>query len=101
MTIGTRETILQRIGVAVREHRLRKNITQKMLAERSGISLTAVKHLERGVGATLGSFVQACRTLGIDGWIAEIEPRDELRDNPSEEAKHLYAVATCGVKVSF
>ena len=78
MTIGTRESILQRIGVAVREHRLRKNITQKMLAERSGISLTAVKHLERGVGATLGSFVQACRTLGIDGWIAEIEPCDEL-----------------------
>ena len=78
MTIGTRETILQRIGVAVREHRLRKNITQKMLAERSGISLTAVKHLERGVGATLGSFVQACRTLGIDGWIAEIDPHDEL-----------------------
>ena len=78
MTIGTRESILQRIGVAVREHRLRKNITQRMLAERSGISLTAVKHLERGVGATLGSFVQACRTLGIDGWIAEIEPRDEL-----------------------
>jgi transcriptional regulator with XRE-family HTH domain len=78
MTIGTRESILQRIGAAVREHRLRKNITQKMLAERSGISLTAVKHLERGVGATLGSFVQACRTLGIDGWIAEIEPHDEL-----------------------
>jgi transcriptional regulator with XRE-family HTH domain len=78
MTIGTRETILQRIGVAVREHRLRKNITQRMLAERSGISLTAVKHLERGVGATLGSFVLVCRTLGIDGWIAEIEPRDEL-----------------------
>ena len=78
MTIGTREAILQRIGVAIREHRLRKNITQRMLAERSGISLTAVKHLERGVGATLGSFVQACRTLGIDGWIAEIEPHDEL-----------------------
>ena len=78
MTIGTREVILQRIGVAIREHRLRKNITQRMLAERSGISLTAVKHLERGIGATLGSFVQACRTLGIDGWIAEIEPHDEL-----------------------
>ena len=78
MTIGTREAILQRIGVAIREHRLRKNITQRMLAERSGISLTAVKHLERGIGATLGSFVQACRTLGIDGWIAEIEPHDEL-----------------------
>ena len=78
MTIGTREAILQRIGVAIREHRLRKNITQRMLAERSGISLTAVKHLERGVGATLGSFVQTCRTLGIDGWIAEIEPHDEL-----------------------
>ena len=27
--------------------------------------------------------------------------RDELRDNTSEEAKHLYAVVTCSVKVSF
>jgi len=78
MVIGTREAILKRIGQSIHERRLRKNITQRTLAERSGISMTAVKHLERGVGATLGSFVQVCRTLDMDGWIEEIEPRDEL-----------------------
>ena len=76
MTIGSRGDILKRIGAALKEHRLRKNVPQHVLAERSGISLTAVKRLEGGQGATLGSFVQVCRTLGLDGWIADIEPKD-------------------------
>ena len=78
MTIGNRETILKRIGEALKTHRLRQNIPQNVLAERSSISLTAVKRLESGEGATLGSFVQVCRTLGIDHWIVDIEPRDEV-----------------------
>ena len=78
MTIGNRETILKRIGEALKTHRLRQNIPQNVLAERSSISLTAVKRLESGEGATLGSFVLACRSLGIDHWIADIEPRDEV-----------------------
>ena len=78
MTIGNRETILKRIGEALKTHRLRQNIPQNVLAERSSISLTAVKRLESGEGATLGSFVLVCRTLGIDHWIADIEPRDEV-----------------------
>ncbi len=90
MTIGTRESLLKRIGVALREHRLRRNMTQQMLAERSGISLTAVKHLERGEGATLGSFVLACRTLGQDWWIGELEPKDSV--SPIAYADALTAV---------
>ena len=78
MTIGNKETILKRIGEALKAHRLRQNIPQNVLAERSGISLTAVKRLENGDGATLGSFVLVCRTLGLDHWIAEMEPRDEI-----------------------
>ena len=76
MTIGSKDEILKRIGVALKEHRLRQNLPQKVLAERSGLSLTAVKRLESGLGATLGSFVQVCRTLKLDGWISEIEPKD-------------------------
>ena len=78
MTIGSKETILKRIGEALKAHRLRQNIPQNVLAERSGISLTAVKRLENGDGATLGSFVLVCRTLGLDRWISEMEPRDEI-----------------------
>ena len=70
--------MLKRIGVALKAHRLRQNIPQNVLAERSGLSLTAVKRLENGDGATLGSFVLVCRTLGIDGWIGGLEPHDEV-----------------------
>lgn len=78
MTIGNKESILKRIGAALKERRLRQNILQNVLAERSGVSLTAVKRLENGQGATLGSFVLVCRTLGVDDWIAGLEVRDEV-----------------------
>ena len=62
----------------MKEHRLRQNLPQAVLAERSGVSMTAIKRLEGGMGATLGSFVQVCRTLGLDGWVSEIEPKDSV-----------------------
>ena len=78
MIRGTKKEILKRIGSSIRGHRLQANITQQMLAERSGVSLNAIRHLESGVGASLGTFVQACRTLGKDRWIVDLEPKDEL-----------------------
>lgn len=78
MIKGTRQEILRRIGESVRTWRLRENITQQVLAERSGVSLNAIRHLESGEGATLGTFVQACRTLGKDRWITDLEPKDEV-----------------------
>ena len=78
MVIGNKEKILQRIGASLKEHRLRQNVTQNMLAERAGISLTAVKRLENGTGATLGSFVQVCRILNLDRWIQDMEPTDTI-----------------------
>ena len=77
MVRGTKSEILKRIGNSIRGHRLQANITQQMLAERSGVSLNAIRHLESGVGASLGTFVQACRILGKDRWILDLEPRDE------------------------
>ena len=67
MVKGTKSEILKRIGNSIRGHRLQANITQQMLAERSGVSLNAIRHLESGVGASLGTFVQACRSLGKTG----------------------------------
>lgn len=78
MVIGNRDEILRRLGLDIREHRLRKNVSQQVLAQRSGVSLTVVKRLEAGYGATLGSFVQICRTLGQDGWIDSLHPQDTI-----------------------
>ena len=78
MTIGSKEEVLKRIGVALREHRLMLNLPQSVVASRSGVSLTAVKHLENGEGATLGTFVLVCRTLNQDHWISALEPKDAI-----------------------
>ena len=79
MIVGSKKEILAMIGEAVRNERLRQNITQSLLASRSGVSLNAVKNLEGGTGATLGTFVLVCRTLGKDSWIRSFAmPQDEL-----------------------
>ncbi len=78
MIKGTRADILKRIGVSIATCRLHANITQRSLAERCGVSLNAVRHLERGAGATLWTFVQVCRILGKDGWILDLEPKEEM-----------------------
>ena len=78
MVKGTKEEILRRIGKSMREWRLRADITQQDLADRSGVSLNAVRHLEDGSGATLGTFVQACRTLDRDRWILDLENFPEV-----------------------
>ena len=78
MIKGTRQEILTRIGASVASHRLQANISQQVLAERCGVSLNAIRHLERGTGATLWTFVQVCRTLGKDRWIADLEPKESL-----------------------
>ena len=77
MVKGTKREILKRIGNSMRGLRLQANITQQMLAERCGVSHNAIRHLESGVGVSLGTFVQTCRILGNDRWILDLEPRDE------------------------
>lgn len=78
MVKGTRQDILKRIGTSVASHRLQANISQQVLAERCGVSLNAIRHLEHGTGATLWTFVQVCRILGKDRWIVDLEPKEEL-----------------------
>ena len=78
MVFGSRGEILKRIGVAVRNERLHQNVTQAMLALRSGVSVNAVRHLESGSGATLATFVLVCRSLGRDAWIQSFVSEGEV-----------------------
>ena len=78
MVKGTRQDILKLIGASVASHRLQANISQQVLAGRYGVSLNAIRHLERGTGATLWTFVQVCRVLGKDRWIVDLEPKETL-----------------------
>ena len=62
------------LGRQVRAIRLRQNLDQQQLAERAGIALNAVKHLESGTGATLRSLVQTLRVLNRIDWIRALAP---------------------------
>lgn len=77
MSISNRRIIIE-VGEFLRASRMAKNIPQRVLAERSGVSISSVKHLESGVGATLATFIAVCRTLGKLGWIQDLAPRGEI-----------------------
>lgn len=58
------DVLLGKVADALLRTRLNQNLTQQVLADRSGISLKAVVNLESGHGASLKSFLSVCRTLG-------------------------------------
>ena len=78
MVLGRIEDLLIDIGSMLKRERLYRNLSQKVVSERSGISESALKNLEGGKGASLTTFIQVCRTLGKDEWILRLGPADAV-----------------------
>ncbi len=57
--------ILQKIGGRIRDYRMRMEITQDELAERSGVSMGTIVRLEQGNAVSTLLFVSILRTLGL------------------------------------
>ena len=62
------------LGRQLRDLRLRQNLDQRQLAERAGVALNAVRHLEGGQGATLSSLTKVLRALGRAEWLETLAP---------------------------
>ncbi|MGL4369161.1 MAG: helix-turn-helix domain-containing protein [Spirochaetota bacterium] len=59
------DLILLEIGSRIAQSRLNKNMTQKELAERAGISIRTLARMEAGeVSTQMESFIRVCRALG-------------------------------------
>ena len=85
--------MLSTLGASIREARLASNLSLETLAERSGISLTALRNLEGGKNASTVTLVEVCRTLRRTDWIVGIAPpeiNDALFDR-KESKKRLRA----------
>ena len=78
MVLGKIEDLLVDIGSMLKRERLYRNLSQKVVSERSGISESALKNLESGRGASLTTFIQVCRTLGKDEWVMRLGPTDAV-----------------------
>jgi transcriptional regulator with XRE-family HTH domain len=75
MATQKRSELEVELGEQVRALRIRKNLDQRVLAERAGVALNAVKNLESGRGSTVGSLVEVLRVLGRADWISTLSPR--------------------------
>ncbi len=74
MLYQTRQELLETLGASVRAARLAANLSLETVAERSGISLTALRNLEGGRNASTVTLLEVCRTLRRTDWILGIAP---------------------------
>ncbi|MEI6806754.1 MAG: helix-turn-helix transcriptional regulator [Myxococcaceae bacterium] len=82
----------QKLGEAIKNLRLQKNLTRETVCERSGISLTALRNLESGNGANTHSLIRVVRTLGRQDWIFALAPittNKPVRQRASRRKKSL------------
>ena len=73
------------IGEQVKTARIRKNQKQEELAERAGVSKSAVFNLENGKGSTLRTLVSVLNALGETAWIENLAP--DITISPIEQIK--------------
>jgi transcriptional regulator with XRE-family HTH domain len=62
------------LGEKLKALRLSRNLDQKTLAERAGISPRALRSLEGGQGSSLKTLVSVLRALGRQAWLDSIAP---------------------------
>ena len=87
MKSETIDLLVAEIGEALRQTRLQRNLSQKIVAERSQVSFNTVSNVELGNGASLKSFLAICRTLGKTDWIKTLSP--PLGISPIEMMKRI------------
>lgn len=75
MVVSTTAQLAVELGEQLRALRLRQNIDQQQLAARAGVALNAVKNLESGKGATVGSLLKVLRALGREDWLRTLSPQ--------------------------
>lgn len=58
-------TILQRMGRRIRDYRIRMELTQGELAEKSGVSMGTIVRVEQGKPISTLLFISMLRTMGL------------------------------------
>ena len=68
--------ILRLLAKRLKDYRLAARMSQKELAEKSGVSQTTISHFEQGVNRnlTLGNFISLLRVLGLEQRVVEVMP---------------------------
>ncbi len=74
----TNNRIELEIGLKIKNHRLKRNLTQLELANKTGMSRVSISKIERGKGTTLTSLIEILRMLHILQNLELLFPKDEV-----------------------
>lgn len=72
----TNYDIISLLATRVKEYRLAARMSQRELAQKSGVSYTTISHFEQGVSSniTLNNFISLLRPLGMQERMLELLP---------------------------
>lgn len=72
----TNQDIMLLLAKRVKEYRLAARLSQKEMAEKSGVGLATISHFEQGVNynLTLNNFISLLRVVGMEQRIEDILP---------------------------
>lgn len=74
IAMSTPEEIEVEIGERIKALRLHNDLDQATVAERAGVSLTALKRLENGLGSTVNTLIRVLRALGQEASLHVFAP---------------------------
>ena len=72
----TNQDIMLLLAKRIKEYRLAARMSQKEMAEKSGVSLATISHFEQGVNQnmTLNNFISLLRIVGMERRISDLLP---------------------------
>ncbi|WP_455668185.1 helix-turn-helix domain-containing protein [Phocaeicola sp.] len=73
---NTNQDILNLLAQRIKAYRLAARMSQKEMAEKSGVSKATISHFEQGANQnmTLGNFISLLRTLGMENRMEDMLP---------------------------
>ncbi len=72
----TNQDIIKILAKRIKEYRLAVRMSQKEMAEKSGVGLATISHFEQGViqNMTLNNFISLMRVVGMENRMIELLP---------------------------
>lgn len=69
--------IMETLATRIKEYRLAARMSQRELAEQSGVSYTTISHFEQGKNPnlTLNNFISLLRVIGMERRLYELLPQ--------------------------
>lgn len=89
----TSQDWITELGEQVRRARLERGWTQQRTAARANIGVSALRNLETGRGAGVGTLVKVVRALGLEAWLGTLcpvrppSPMEQLRARKAATAR--------------